>query len=67
MLFVAGVGIIGVCATLAVSFIPPDGINVGSMARYELTLICGLILMCLPPFISTWSRGKTAVLEAVPD
>jgi len=54
MLFVSFIGIIGVLATLAVSFIPPEGINVGSMARYELTLIGGLILMCIPPFISNW-------------
>ena len=64
MLFVAGVGIIGVIATLAVSFIPPDGINVGSTARYELTLIIGLILMCSPPFISSWWQSKSAALEA---
>lgn len=58
MLFVAGVGIIGVCATLAVSFIPPEGIDVGSLTRYELTLIFGLILMCSPPFISSWLQAK---------
>lgn len=68
MLFVAGIGIIGVCATMVVSFIPPEGINVGSLSRYELTLIGGLILMCLPPFISTWSQRKTVVLDAaLPD
>ncbi|MDP3268739.1 MAG: APC family permease [Legionella sp.] len=58
MLFVAGIGIIGVLTTLGVSFIPPEGINVGSTARYELTLIIGLILMCLPPFVSSWLQGK---------
>ncbi|MCL9683276.1 APC family permease [Legionella maioricensis] len=63
MLFVAGIGIIGVMATLAVSFIPPEGINVGSTARYELTLIMGLMLMCSPPFISSWLKSRNAVLE----
>lgn len=63
MLFVAGVGIIGVCATLAVSFLPPEGIDVGSLARYEFTLITGLLLMCLPPFISSWLQPKTPDLE----
>lgn len=67
MLFVAGIGIIGVCATLGVSFIPPDGINVGSLMRYELTLIGGLILMCLPPFISSWVQGKTTEMEPILD
>jgi glutamate:GABA antiporter len=51
---VAGIGIIGVLTTLVVSFIPPNGINVGSIFRYETTLVLGLILMCSPPFISTW-------------
>ncbi|EHL29488.1 APC family permease [Legionella drancourtii] len=63
MFFVAGIGIIGVCATLAVSFIPPEGIDVGSLARYELTLIIGLLLMCSPPFISSWLQAKTPDLE----
>ena len=63
MCFVAGVGIIGVCTTLAVSFIPPEGIDVGSFARYEFTLIIGLLLMCSPPFISSWLQTKTPDLE----
>ena len=63
MLFVAGIGIVGVIATLAVSFIPPDGINVGSTARYELTLIVGLMLMCSPPFISSWLKSRSTALE----
>ena len=63
MLFVAGAGIIGVLATLAVSFIPPDSINVGSTARYELTLIIGLIIMCSPPFISSWLQSRNGALE----
>ncbi len=56
MLLVAGVGMLGVLTTLAVSFIPPEGINVGSIARYETTLILGLLLMCSPPFITGWLK-----------
>lgn len=63
MLLVAGVGIIGVLTTLAVSFIPPEGINVGTTLRYELTLIIGLGLMCLPPFVSSWMLSKNSELE----
>lgn len=63
MLFVAGIGIIGVLTTLGVSFIPPEGIDVGSLARYETTLILGLILMCAPPFITSWRQTKDADLE----
>ncbi|KTD55381.1 APC family permease [Legionella quateirensis] len=64
MLFVSGIGIIGVLTTLAVSFIPPEGIDVGSTARYELTLIIGLILMCAPPFVSSWLRTRAVNREA---
>ncbi|WED43172.1 APC family permease [Legionella cardiaca] len=60
MFFVGGVGIIGCLTTLVVSFMPPEGINVGSVSRYELTLIFGLILMCLPPFVSSWLQARRA-------
>jgi glutamate:GABA antiporter len=62
MLFIAGIGIVGVLLTLVVSFMPPNEINVGSLASYEMTLIGGLILMCSPPFISSWlwTRGTNA-------
>jgi amino acid transporter len=58
LVFVAGVGIVGALTTLIVSFMPPDGINVGSFVRYELTLVSGLLLMCLPPFLSTWAQSR---------
>lgn len=58
MYMVAGVGMIGVLTTLVVSFMPPDGIDVGSVSRYELTLIFGLLLMCSPPFISSWLQKR---------
>ena len=67
MLTVTGMGMIGVLTTLVVSFMPPDGINVGSTTRYEFTLICGLLLMCSPPFISNWmqSRRSTSAKAAM--
>ncbi len=58
MLLVAGVGIIGVLATLVVSFLPPQDINVGSLARYDLTLFFGLALMCAPPFMNNWLNSR---------
>lgn len=58
LLVVAGMGIIGTLATLIVSFIPPEGINVGSLMHYEFMLVSGLILMCLPPFISSWVQAR---------
>lgn len=63
MLIVAGVGIIGGLTTLIVSFMPPEGINIGSVSRYELTLILGLILMCLPPFVSSWRQARHMALQ----
>lgn len=51
LLFVASVGAIGALITLFVSFMPPADINVGSTLRYEFTLVFGLLIMCLPPFI----------------
>ncbi len=59
LVFVAVVGMIGALMTLVVSFIPPDGINIGSVSRYEMTLVGGLLLMCLPPFISSkWQSRR---------
>ncbi len=58
LLLVAGLGLCGVVMTLIVSFIPPQGINVGGIARYELTLGCGLLFMCLPPLMTTWWRSR---------
>ena len=63
MLIVAGTGMLGAMVTLVVSFIPPEGINVGSVSRYELTLIVGLMLMCSPPFISSWLKNRTSTLR----
>lgn len=64
---VAGIGIIGTSVTLAVSFLPPENINVGSILRYELTLVFGLLLMCLPPLVTglTMGRSKTIIGEPV--
>ncbi|CEG58078.1 APC family permease [Legionella fallonii] len=66
MLLVASIGIIGVLTTLGVSFIPPEGINVGSTIRYELTLIIGLVLMCAPPFVSSWLQSKSSSADFEP-
>ncbi len=59
LLIFASMGIIGVLTTLGVSFIPPDGVNIGSVFRYEVSLITGLVLMCLPPLIAIYRKSKT--------
>lgn len=58
MIIIAGLGIIGSIATLIVSFFPPEHINFGGIMRYESILIGGLIIMCLPPFISARFEKK---------
>lgn len=63
---VAGIGILGALTTFIVSFMPPEGINVGSIGRYELTLVTGLLLMCLPPFISAKWAAKRDMVEVLP-
>jgi amino acid transporter len=68
LLTVASIGILGVITTLIVSFIPPEGINVGSIARYEATLIFGLLLMCSPPLLVHWKRKPLlAKTESLPE
>ncbi len=58
LVVVCGIGLTGVLTTLVVSFIPPMGINFGTIYGYELTLIIGLIVMCAPPFISSWWMSR---------
>ncbi len=53
---VAGIGLNGVVVTLGISFIPPNLMDVGGFYQYELTLLGGLLLMCLPPFIMAKMR-----------
>ncbi len=60
LLFVSGLGLIGVLTTLGVSFMPPDGIEVGSIARYEATLIIGLVVMTIPPLVWSWIKARAA-------
>ncbi len=64
LLSVAGLGLIGVLTTLGVSFMPPDGIDVGGIARYETTLVIGLIVMTIPPLVWSWIKARRTRLSA---
>ncbi|MDF1678777.1 MAG: APC family permease [Legionellaceae bacterium] len=64
LLCVAGLGLIGVLTTLGVSFMPPDGIDVGGIARYETTLVIGLIVMTIPPLVWSWIKARRTRLSA---
>lgn len=59
LIAVSSVGSTAAVMTLMVSFIPPTGINVGSLANYEKLLVAGLILMCLPPLVCVLLPKKT--------
>jgi len=59
MLLTASLGIIGCLITIAVSFIAPDNIDVGSSLRYQLLLVTGLIIMCAPPVLLFYYRKKS--------
>lgn len=48
MIVVAVAGLIGCTVTVAVGFIPPDRVAVGSHLRYEMLIIGGLMVMSLP-------------------
>ena len=51
---VGSVGIITCFAAILLGFLPPSQISVGNIIGYELTLLFGIILFCLPPFV--WKR-----------
>lgn len=59
VLLVCGLGLFGVVATFIVSFMPPDGINVGDVGHYVWALVIGLLVMCVPPFMSSaWMKRR---------
>lgn len=50
LFLVAGMGTLGALGTIVVSFMHPDGINVGSIWTYDTLLLIGLLVMCWPAF-----------------
>jgi amino acid transporter len=56
--FVCGLGIIGCLITLTVGFIPPSGINVGSILRYEMIFATGIVAMILPVLFFFYYKSK---------
>ena len=48
------VGVLGILAcvgAIMLGFVPPAQIMVGSLWRYEVILVCGILVLGLPPFI----------------
>lgn len=56
MVVVVCMGMIGALTTFFVSYVLPEGINVGSIEQYEWMLLTGLVLMCVMPFMISWSQ-----------
>ncbi|OGT41689.1 MAG: transporter [Gammaproteobacteria bacterium RIFCSPHIGHO2_12_FULL_37_34] len=50
---VGGMGIIACIVAIVLGFLPPSQIAVGSIVGYEMILLSGIIIFCLPPFILT--------------
>jgi amino acid transporter len=65
VLMVSGIGLIGVLTTLFVSFLPPEGVNVGHITHYQGILIIGLLIMCSPPFISNWLKARNTPKKSI--
>lgn len=58
-------GLIGCVITLIVGFVPPAGLNVGSIISYETIFISGIIVTVLPTlFFYIYQKRKSNVLDA---
>lgn len=54
---VGSMGILSCIFTFTIGFFPPSGIEVGSLLRFETTLVAGAVLFALPPFIlEKWKK-----------
>src|SRR4029077_19514833 len=51
-------GLTGCMITFVVGFFPPDGIDVGGTAHYELVFTGGIIAMILPSLGFYWYKNK---------
>jgi amino acid transporter len=57
---VAGLGIITCASTLVLGFSPPAQLNLEKIISYEIILIVGMIVFCVPPFFLHVRRKKTS-------
>ena len=48
---VCGMGMLSCIFTFSLGFLPPPGIDIGNITKFETTLIIGDILFCIPPFL----------------
>jgi glutamate:GABA antiporter len=64
---VAGSGLIASLLTIIIGFFPPDAINIGSLALYQLFLLFGLLIASSPPFIWYTLRNSPPPKVAITD
>ncbi len=65
MWLVGILGLIGCAITLVVGFIPPDGINVGTLFHYEM-IFCGSIVAMVVPVIFFWMYKSSVAPKLFP-
>ncbi len=58
MWVVAGLGLIGCCLTIAVGFIPPESIDIGSKMHFELMFVGGMLLMLSPLLVFYFKKPR---------
>jgi amino acid transporter len=47
-------GLLGISSSIfaiAIGFIPPSDMNVGSLFKYEMILVVGIVIFCVPPVV----------------
>jgi amino acid transporter len=61
-------GLIGCAITEVVGFIPPNGINVGTIFHYEMIFISGMFAMTLPILLCYYYKNRqSTILPLVPE
>ncbi len=53
---VCGLGMLTCIAAIMLGFVPPGNIDVGPVWQFELKLVAGIVLLCLPPIVLTSKR-----------
>ena len=61
MFVVASLGLVTCLVAIGLGFFPPEQIPIHSLWKYELTLVGGMVILCLPPFL--FHKKKSAISE----
>lgn len=55
---VCGLAMFTCIAAIIFGFLPPNQLNIGGIIRYEVILVIGIIVFCLPPFLWKFFNSK---------